>query len=112
MIVQQRLGWQTHDSGGRGVTDWNNGIMEFGGGNSLGRPSRLCMCFMFAMVSRTMPSAGGAWICAQLLFYVIICILLLLLLLLLLCTRLPLRFDEFAIFLLLIPWLRIMRNTL
>lgn len=63
------------------------------------------------MVSRTMPSAGGAWICAQLLFYVIICILLLLLLLLL-CTRLPLRFDEFAIFLLLIPWLRIMRNTL
>lgn len=62
------------------------GIMELwdSGGRilwELGWQSRLCRVSCFAMVQRTIPNAGGAWICAQpsSSFYVIICISLLLL---------------------------------
>ena len=43
------------------------GIMELGRGNPLGIGMAVSAvsCFMFAMVQRTIPNAGGAWICAS-----------------------------------------------
>ena len=37
-----------------------------------GKAFSAMLCFMFALVHRTMPNVGGAWICARLPFILIV----------------------------------------